>query len=338
MRELIDIHVHFGSPDGPDGICYWSKNFEKSIAFLAMKIVTGSLFKKANFDGIRSHIFKVINGSKYTDKVVLLALDQVYGSDGKPDKRKTNLYTSNECILKLKHDFKEKFGEDKILFGMSINPNRTDWKEELEKYKNRAVLCKWLPSAQNINPNDLRFDPFYEKLAEYNIPLLSHAGPEHAIPSWDKEWNKLNNPSLLRRALSKGVTVIVAHCALPYFPDDKIDDFKTLISMINESEDKGWSLYSDLSALCVPFRNPYIKDVQNRIKSSLLLYGSDYPIPIVEFSYKKSKNIFRQIWIFLKAVFTKNPLDKNYYLLKKMGFNENVFTNASDIFKTGPLI
>jgi hypothetical protein len=103
--------------------------------------------------------------------------------------------------------------------------------------------------------------------------------------------------------------------------------------MINESEDRGWKLFADLSALCVPFRNPYIKEIREKISKSRLLYGSDYPIPIVEFSYKKSKNLFRQIWIFLKAVFTKNPLDKNYYLLKKMGFEKEIFSNASSILK-----
>ncbi len=333
MKNLIDVHVHFGSPDGPEGFCYWSKSFEESVAFLAMKIVTGSLFKKAGFNEVRKHIFKTIDRSKYTDKIVLLALDQVYDANGNPDRRKTNLFTSNECIVKLKSEFFEKFGEDRILLGMSINPNRKDWKDELDKYADKAVLCKWLPSTQNINPDDPKFDSFYDKLAEYGIPLLSHAGPEHAIPAWDKNWNRFNNPERLKRPLSRGVTVIAAHCALPYFPDDPKDDFIMLMSMINESEGNGWDLFADLSALCVPFRNPFINKIQENIPESRLLYGSDYPIPIVELSYKKSKNIFRQIRIFLKAVFTKNPLDKNYYLLKKMGFDKEVFLNANSILK-----
>lgn len=330
---MTDIHIHFGAPDGPNGSCYWSKTFEKSIAFLAMRIVTGSLFKKADFKEVKSHMFKVIRKSKHTKKAVLLALDQVYDEAGNPDRGKTNLFTSNECLLKLKKEFSERYGEDKILLGMSINPDRSDWREELEKYKNEAALCKWLPSAQNINPADQKYLPFYEKLVKYNIPLLSHDGPEHAISSWSKDWNKLNDPNRLKLPLLVGVKVIAAHCALPYFSDDSVDDFEKLVEMLGDADVNGWKLYADISALCVPFRNPYIKRIIKEVNPRNLIYGSDYPIPIIEFTYKKSKNIFRQIWIFLKAFFTKNPLDKNFYLLRKMGFDSSVFSNWQKIIE-----
>jgi hypothetical protein len=35
--------------------------------------------------------------------------------------------------------------------------------------------------------------------------------------------------------------------------------------------------------------------------------------------------------LFLKAIRIKNPLDKNLYLLRKMGFDERVFTNSNRI-------
>jgi hypothetical protein len=262
MSDVIDVHVHFGAPDGPDGSCYWSKAFSKTVAYLAMKWVTKSLFTRANYKRIKKHMLKVIKRAEKTDKVVLLALDQVYDAKGNPKKEKTNLYTSNDCIMTLKKEYQEKYNEDKILLGMSVNPNRSDWRIELDKFKNEAVLCKWLPSTQLINPDDPRFDEFYRKLAEYEIPLLCHVGPEHAIPTWDRTFRKYDSTKYLRRALSHGVTVIAAHCALPFYSDEPDTDFIDLIELMRESKKKGWKLYADLSALCVPFRNPYIKDIQ----------------------------------------------------------------------------
>ena len=333
MSQVIDVHVHFGAPDGPDGNCYWSEEFRKTLAYIAMKWVTKSVFKKASYKKVKKHMFKVIRKSKKSDKVVLLALDQVYEPNGEPNKDKTNLYTSNECIMRLKKGYLEKYGEDKILLGMSINPMRSDWEKELDTFKDDAVLCKWLPSTQLINPDDSRFDKFYKRLAELKIPLLCHVGPEHAIPTWDRTYKKYDSTTYLRRPLSNGVTVIDAHCALPFYPDEPDTDFVELIELMRESEQKGWNLYADLSALCLPFRNPFIKDIQKLIGEEKLLYGSDYPIPMFEFTYKKTSNIWKQIKIFFKALFTSNPLDKNSYLIEKMGFSRKVFLNAQNVLK-----
>jgi predicted TIM-barrel fold metal-dependent hydrolase len=333
MSQVIDVHVHFGAPDGPEGNCYWSDEFKKTLAYIAMKWVTKSLLKKADYKKVRKHMFRVVRKSRKADKVVLLALDQVYDSNGDACKWKTNLYTSNACIMGLKKEYLERFGEDKILLGMSINPMREDWEEELNKYKADAVLCKWLPSTQMINPKDPKCVPFYKKLAELNIPLLFHAGPEHAIPTWDRTFIKYDGSKYLRYPLENGVTVIAAHCALPFYPEEFDTDFVDLIELMRESDQKGWRLYADLSALCIPFRNPFIKDIQKLIGEEKLLYGSDYPIPMFEFTHKKTSNFLKQLKIFFKAMFTSNPLDKNHYLIKKMGFSQKVFHNAEKVLK-----
>jgi hypothetical protein len=52
-----------------------------------------------------------------------------------------------------------------------------------------------------------------------------------------------------------------------------------------------------------------------------------------EFTYKKTSNIWKQIKIFFKALFTSNPLDKNSYLIEKMGFSRKVFLNAQNVLK-----
>jgi mannonate dehydratase len=60
-----------------------------------------------------------------------------------------------------------------------------------------------------IDPSSPRCDAFYEAMARLNIPLLSHAGGEVALPSHVTQ--DVNNPLWLRRALDHGVRVIVAH-------------------------------------------------------------------------------------------------------------------------------
>ena len=73
-----------------------------------------------------------------------------------------------------------------------------------------AVLLKWLPSVQGIDPADPRHRPFYRRLAELRLPLLSHTGAEESFTGAD---NALADPERLRLPLEEGVTVIAAHCA-----------------------------------------------------------------------------------------------------------------------------
>ena len=55
---------------------------------------------------------------------------------------------------------------------------------------------KWIPSAQGIDPGAPRCDGYHAALARLDLPLISHAGEERAIPGDDA----LGNPLLLRVA------------------------------------------------------------------------------------------------------------------------------------------
>ena len=75
-----------------------------------------------------------------------------------------------------------------------------------------TVQCcyKWLPPIQHIDPANQRLVPFYLRLKELGLPLLSHTGSEH---SFTRARNELGDPERLRLPLSLGVTVIAAHAA-----------------------------------------------------------------------------------------------------------------------------
>jgi len=59
---------------------------------------------------------------------------------------------------------------------ISVNPYRPDALAELERGAKRgARMVKWLPNAMGMDPSDELCDPFYQKMKELNLILLSHA-------------------------------------------------------------------------------------------------------------------------------------------------------------------
>jgi predicted TIM-barrel fold metal-dependent hydrolase len=328
-QEVIDIHIHFGAPDHPESGCYWSREFEKGLAFFAVRLVTRSLFRKMDLDHIQKHMLGVINGAKYVQKGVLLAMDQVYDEDGNVCRQRTHLRVPNSYLAGLARE------NERILFGASVHPYRLDWEDELEYcLAHKAVLCKWIPSSLQVDPAHPRCLAFYKKLAEHKLPLLCHVGSERAIPPYDKSSQMLNRPGLLRNALDAGVTVIMAHAALPLPPPLENDvAFQELIALFREAEIKNWKLYTDLSAINLGPRGSYIDRIKKDIPAQRLILGSDYPIPILDISQEPHLSLGQRLKHFLQTIFVRNPLDKNYLLIKNMQFDEAVFYNAAGILR-----
>jgi len=227
---------------------------------------------------------------------------------------------------------------DRILFGASVHPHRPDWREELDFCLEKgAVLCKWIPSSQMINPADPNFNKFYKKLAEHDLPLLCHCGPELTIPTSCELYTEYNNPKYLEPALDLGVTVIIAHCAMPFYDEEEYqDDFDEFFRLFEKAEQKNWKLYADLSAVCFPFRKDEIEKVKQKLggfAAKRLLYGSDYPIWVSAFSFNKSPNVFAWFKFLRKTFFIKNLLDKNFKVIKGMRFDDSILTNAARLFE-----
>jgi mannonate dehydratase len=331
-QQVLDFHVHFGSPRDTASGCYWSKAFERTAAYAAMLLLTRSAFKKVDFGRVKQHLFSVVNGSNQVAGAVFLALDQVYERDGTGRPDRTHLHVPNRCILGFAQ---ENF---RILFGASVHPYRTDWEQELDScIENGAVLCKWIPSSQRIDPSDPKCGPFLRKLADHRLPLLCHAGLEYSIPPADPDAIRFNNPGRLRYALDEGVTVVVAHCSLPYFwilDTEYQDDFREFLALFDEAERKRWKLYADLSALTGFFRAPYIREEILRLPHERLVFGSDYPIPLSELSYHRPVHFFNWLRFLFRVGRLKNPLDKNAAIIRGMGFRDCVFTNAQSLISS----
>jgi len=333
--DCIDIHVHFGAPGDPDqgDPCYWSEEFTATVAYRAFRLLTGTWLTGLNLAQAKKHIVGAVESAEMVDSCVLLALDQVYDEFGRAHlKDRTHLYVSNEVILDLVKENPELF-----FFGASVHPYSPDWRDRIDAaIADGAVLCKWLPSAQQIDPSHPLCEPFYEKLAAHKLPLLCHAGPELSIPTSNHAFDVFNNPKYLEKALRAGVPVIVAHCALPFdFPDntdlEAFEPYQELVRLVRRADIEGWSIYADLSALLF-FRDRYISRVIADIPPQRLLFGSDYPIPMSDLAYKKKLTLIDWLRRFWRSLTQKNLLDKNYFLLQDMGFDPAVFSNAVGLF------
>src|SRR5205085_148831 len=113
----------------------------------------------------------VLNQADDLDAAAVLAFDAVYTHDGQFDPVNTHFHVTNDYVIDLcrRHP--------KMLFAASVHPYRKDAVAEIERCaKAGAVLLKWLPIVQDIDPSDEKCFPFYEALAHFNIPLLSHTG------------------------------------------------------------------------------------------------------------------------------------------------------------------
>jgi predicted TIM-barrel fold metal-dependent hydrolase len=257
--------------------------------------------------------------SKYVSRAVLLALDGVVDASGNLDSNRTEVYVPNEFVAQMaaRHT--------NLLFGASVNPYRRDALERLEWAKaHGAVLVKWIPPIMAIDPADPKLVPFYKKMAELKLPLLSHTGKEKSFSSADEEWG---DPEKLRLPLSLGVTVVAAHIASSAnYHGQRGPD--RLARMMGEFP----NLYTDISALTQINRPGRLKEALTRPEfSGRLVYGTDYPLintllvsPWYSFhlSLRQKFSIWRE----------KNPWDRDVLMKHDLGVPTDTFERSGKLF------
>ena len=168
-----------------------------------------------------------------------------------------------------------------------------------------AVLVKWLPSIQLIDPADARLAPFYRRMVELRLPLLTHTGAEHSF-TWSRD--EFADPARLRLPLSLGVTVIAAHAAWPGRHDGE-RDVDRLASLMQEYP----NLYADISSLTQLNKLGALREVLRRPEfRGRLVYGTDFPLinmPIVSPWFFPLDLSLRQRWQIsrIKDVYKRQP-------------------------------
>ena len=245
------------------------------------------------------------------DKVVLLALDGVFDESGKLCPDKTVIHVDNDFVCSVATQ------QPEFIFGASIHPYRKDAIKELERLiKKGACLIKWIPSGQHIEPDNPRCIAFYEALAHYGVPLLSHTGVEHTLGSRRSNYN---HPQRLIPALEKGVTVIAAHCGVHLFLHEP-SFFNAWVALAGKYE----NMYGDTGAFSIVTRIPALKRIlKDPVLQSKLLYGSDFPgIPSPLWCWQLGLSRMRE----LSRI--GNPLARNMSVMQALGMPTEVFERA----------
>jgi len=319
---IVDMHCHIAGLGAGGSGCFVSPRLRNNWRF-DVYLHSFGLTKKEMLeqgDGlVADRISQSVAQSKYVRQVVLLALDGVIGADGQLDTNRTEVYVPDEFVAEVcaRHT--------NLLFGASVNPYRPDALARLKWAKaHGAVLVKWIPPIMEIAPDDPKLIPFYQKLVELKLPLLSHTGEEKSFSQADEEFG---DPAKLRLPLSLGVTVIAAHIASSesYHGERGPDRLARLMREFP-------NLYTDISALTQINKPGVLKEALTKPEfSGRLLYGTDYPLintALVSpwYSFHLSLGQKWSIWR------TKNPWDRDVMMKHDLGVPTETFARPGEWF------
>jgi len=283
-----DIHTHLiGTGDSNSGI--WINPNLRSI-WHPIQNIQFSFYLNASCTEENNNVDKNYVKKLYSlmqdfpkgAKAMLLAFEHHYDSDGNINLGNSPFHTPNKYAEQIAHKHSNRFE-----WIGSIHPYKYDAVEKLTSAINRgAKAIKWLPPAMNIDPSSEKCDDFYQVLAKHKVPLLCHAGDEHAVDAG--ELQKLGNPLLLRRALDHGVKVIIAHCATIGSNADldkgkngpEIENFRLFGRLMSEYKYDNL-VFGDISAITQINRSQKALEyvVSHDDWHHRLVQGSDYPLP-----------------------------------------------------------
>lgn len=305
-EPLIDCHVHLAAlPDANNG-CYISPKMLKSplFRFLLWKHgLSPDDPAKANRKYV-DDLLAELRTSKHVGQAVLLGMDGVYDQEGRLARDETHFLINNDYVLHTARAHPKDF-----LAGVSINPQRHDAVDEVHRCADAgAVLVKVLPNAQQFNPAEAKYKPFYRALAERRLPLLSHVGYEFSLMGTDQS---AGDPERLRVALDEGATIIAAH-ACSY----GLMLYERFLPVLLDFSKRYSNFYADISALTLPNRFRMLLHLRRHPEVyDRLLFGTDYPLSVTHVATwgRLSFHALGQI------IRTKNRFDRQYLVCSRLG-------------------
>lgn len=317
----LDMHVHTaGIGAGGSGV-FVGAEMRGDLRFRFYLHAFGVSEEELEDEGdglVIKRISAQVADSAQVGRAVILAMDGVV-TDGELDRDATQFYVPNDFVAT------EVGRYDNLCFGASVNPRRHDALARLERAKtDGALLVKWIPNVMHFDPADPAFEPFYRKLVELDLPLLSHAGKEQAFADARDE---LGDPRRLELPLSLGVTVIAAHIATTGKSDGE-DNFERILPMF----DKYPNLYSEISSLTQVNKRNYLKKaLEVPGLDERLLYGTDYPLQF--FPLVSSVWHLRHIGVATARLVgsVPNRWDRDVALKRALGTPEHVFARSAEL-------
>lgn len=285
--KVWDAHIHvFGDGDSGSGLWFNPRMSQlwRPVEYLRRKIyINASCIDDRPGRIDLSFVDQLLAQTQAMErgfKAMLFAFDWARDEAGAPLREVSTYYASDAHIAALAARHPAHF--EWVASVHPYDPGALDRLDAAVAQGARAI--KWLPSAQNIDPASPRCDRFYAKLVALKLPLISHAGEEQAVVGFGEH---LGNPLRLRRPLSAGVRVIVAHCASLGHAEEldakvksgQLTNFELFTRLMDEPRYRS-NLFGDISAVVQANRVDVIPTLLSRRDwQGRLLNGSDYPLP-----------------------------------------------------------
>lgn len=318
-KTIIDFHAHVAGLGYGNSGCFVNEKMRNNFRFPFYLMAMGVSHKELREQGdaiVFKKISDAVANSSSVNKTVIFAMDGVIDAEGNLDKQLTQIYVPNDYVYEQTQKYPN------LLYAASINPYRKDAIQRLEQAKAKgAVLIKWLPSIMYIDPADPALIPFYQKMIELDMPLLTHTGMEKSFSSARDE---LADPQKLTLPLSMGVTVIAAHIATTGKSHGE-DNFERILPMFKQYP----TLYGDISSLTQVNKLGFMRKVVTAPElQGRLIYGTDWPLqffPLVSAWYHLGDINLKQALAISRI---RNQWDRDVALKKAMGIQDEVFADG----------
>lgn len=313
----VDVHVHLAGIGAGDSGCWASPRFQSRWTFRLLRWWRGRALEGDSLDaGWAARIARYVRESEL-DRAVALGFDGVYDARGELDRERSQMVVPPSWVFRVCCSHPE------LLPGPSVNPHRRDALERLEEcIEAGAVLLKWLPATQGIDPSDPRLRRFYQRMSDAGLPLLVHSGGSEQ--TFAEVAPELRDVRLLRAPLEAGVPVICAHSGtrvhLSRDPDQR--------SLLREMLRRYPHLWLDNSGMANPSRFAHLpKLARDPLFQARTLYGSDFPVPSNAFYYLHRLGP-RAVWRLERE---SNPLQRDLDLKRRLGYPDETLTRAAEV-------
>jgi predicted TIM-barrel fold metal-dependent hydrolase len=315
----IDMHVHLAGVGTNGSGCWISPLFARRLTFRLLRMrhrmTTRQMQESADADWAADIADRVRRSE--LDHAVALGFDGVYDARGRLDEARSQMIIPPGWVFEVCARHPE------LLPGPSVNPHRRDALERLEECIERgAVLIKWLPATQSIDPAAPEIRPFYRRLADAGIPILVHSGGSEQ--TFAQVRPELKDLARIELPLSLGVPMIVAHTAAPVTYARDPDQ----VPLLKEYLRRYPHLWVDNSGISNPSRFPHLPRFAGDAELvARTLHGSDFPVPSNAFWYTRRLGARRVAA--LERI--RNRMQRDIELKRALGYPDDVLTRAASV-------
>jgi len=330
--QTVDFHAHLLNPD-----VSFARLYDKvALTLFAHKLgADSSDLLTRKYDAYVEAFINNIRTSKHVKKSVLLPVDSKIDAKGIEIHRDKTVCAQNDDVLKVY----QKYPAEIIPF-FSINPNRKDALDLIDKYVSLGFKgAKFLQNYWDIDINLPKYRPYFERIKDFNLPIIIHTGSEYSISS-NKKFEQIE---VAKQAIEIGCKVVLAHFGVNVLMENRAKYLHHNFSFNNTKFGKNYlktlnylnkydNVYVDLAAIIALFRAKIVADLalnQTHLHHKIL-FATDFPVPFsVLFSYHNLSLGTR-----LEIEQITNPLDR-YLAFFRQYFADNspIYSNWQKLIK-----